>query len=88
MVNPIEDVVFNFRYTARTPLIYPFLKNSSIRFITPLLIHGANSSEADSIGLTGKALGGGWRFWPRALVTLFVIPAVSKRESRIENLYG
>jgi CRISPR type III-B/RAMP module RAMP protein Cmr1 len=59
-----------------------------IKFITPLFIHGANSREADSIGLTGKALRGCWRFWSRALVTLFVIPAVSKRESRIENIYG
>lgn len=41
-----------------------------IRFITPLLIHGANSGEADSIGLTGtgKALRGCWRFWFRAMV--------------------
>ncbi|NCO68470.1 MAG: type III-B CRISPR module RAMP protein Cmr1 [Nitrospirae bacterium CG_4_10_14_0_8_um_filter_41_23] len=39
-----------------------------IRFITPLLIHGANSREADSIGLTGKALRGCWRFWFRAMV--------------------
>jgi hypothetical protein len=88
MVNPIENVAFNFRHTARTPIDHPLLKNSSIRFITPLLIHGANSGEADSIGLTGKALWGCWRLWLRALVILFVIPAVSKRESRIENLYG
>ncbi len=39
-----------------------------IRFITPLLIHGADSREADSIGLTGKALRGCWRFWFRAMV--------------------
>ncbi len=38
-----------------------------IKFITPLLIHGANPREADDIGLTGKALRGCWRFWFRAL---------------------
>ena len=40
----------------------------NVKFITPLLIHGANSSAADTIGLTGKALRGCWRFWFRALV--------------------
>jgi CRISPR type III-B/RAMP module RAMP protein Cmr1 len=39
-----------------------------IRFITPLLIHGADSRAADSVGLTGKSLRGCWRFWFRALV--------------------
>lgn len=39
-----------------------------IKFITPLLIHGANSREADTIGLTGKALRGCWRFWFRAII--------------------
>ncbi|MEW6088966.1 MAG: type III-B CRISPR module RAMP protein Cmr1 [bacterium] len=38
-----------------------------IKFITPLLIHGENS-RADTIGLTGKALRGCWRFWFRALI--------------------
>lgn len=42
--------------------------NFNIRFITPLLIHGADSRTCDSIGLTGKALRGCWRFWFRALV--------------------
>ena len=40
----------------------------NIKFITPLLIHGADSGRADSTGLTGKALRGCWRFWFRALV--------------------
>jgi len=40
----------------------------NVKFITPLLIHGADSKKADSIGLTGKALRGCWRFWFRALV--------------------
>jgi len=39
-----------------------------VKFITPLLIHGAKPREADTIGLTGKALRGCWRFWFRALV--------------------
>jgi len=39
-----------------------------IKFITPLLIHGAESREVDTIGLTGKALRGCWRFWFRAIV--------------------
>ncbi len=39
-----------------------------IKFITPLLIHGAESRKADTIGLTGKALRGCWRFWFRAMV--------------------
>lgn len=39
-----------------------------IKFITPLLIHGANPREVDSVGLTGKALRGCWRFWFRAFV--------------------
>ncbi len=39
-----------------------------VRFITPLLIHGANPRAADTMGLTGKALRGCWRFWFRALV--------------------
>lgn len=39
-----------------------------IQFITPLLIHGADSGAPDSIVLTGKALRGCWRFWFRAMV--------------------
>jgi len=39
----------------------------TVKFLTPLLIHGGNSREADDIGLTGKALRGCWRFWFRAL---------------------
>lgn len=40
-----------------------------IKFITPLLIGGAeDNSSGDDIELTGKALRGCWRFWFRALV--------------------
>lgn len=39
-----------------------------IKFITPLLIHGASSRQVDDVGLTGKALRGCWRFWFRAMV--------------------
>ncbi|NHW23796.1 MAG: type III-B CRISPR module RAMP protein Cmr1 [Archaeoglobales archaeon] len=39
-----------------------------IEFVTPLLIHGSNSGEADTLGLTGKALRGCWRFWFRSMV--------------------
>lgn len=39
-----------------------------VRFITPLLIHGADPKVADENGLTGKALRGAWRFWFRAMV--------------------
>lgn len=42
--------------------------NFKLRFITPLLIHGVDSRKCDSIGLTGKALRGSWRFWFRALM--------------------
>lgn len=38
-----------------------------IKFLTPLLIHGPESRDVDSVGLTGKALRGCWRFWFRAL---------------------
>lgn len=56
-----------------------------VKFITPLLIHGANSREADTIGLTGKALRGCWRFWnnmqtnPREVIwsNMFVCGVVS-----------
>jgi CRISPR type III-B/RAMP module RAMP protein Cmr1 len=40
-----------------------------IKFITPLLIGGAEDNRyGDDIELTGKALRGCWRFWFRALV--------------------
>lgn len=38
-----------------------------IKFITPLLIHGADAKTPDWMGL-GKALRGAWRFWFRAIV--------------------
>jgi CRISPR type III-B/RAMP module RAMP protein Cmr1 len=44
------------------------IKEFKIRFITPLLIDGANKYSADSAGLTGKALRGSWRFWFRAVI--------------------
>ena len=40
----------------------------NIKFISPLLIHGANTRELDSVELTGKALRGCWRFWFRAVL--------------------
>lgn len=40
----------------------------NIKFISPLLIHGANTRELDSVELTGKALRGCWRFWFRAIL--------------------
>ncbi len=55
-----------------------------VKFITPLLIHGANSREADSIGLTGKALRGCWRFWFRALVGGMVNDIHKHKESLLE----
>lgn len=39
----------------------------NIKFITPLLIGGANN-HVDENGLSGKALRGCWRFWFRAMV--------------------
>lgn len=39
-----------------------------VKFITPLLIGGANPREADPSGLTGKALRGCWHFWFRAIM--------------------
>ena len=39
----------------------------NIKFITPLLLHGANSRTPDELGLA-KALRGAWRFWFRAIV--------------------
>ena len=45
-------------------LVYSF----GIRFVTPLLIGGAEDNRyGDAIELTGKALRGCWRFWFRAL---------------------
>lgn len=44
------------------------VKEFKIRFVTPLLIDGANKYCADSIGLTGKALRGSWHFWFRAII--------------------
>lgn len=60
-----------------------------IKFITPLLIHGAESRETDSIGLTGKALRGCWRFWFRALVG-GMVKNISKGELlKLEgNIFG
>lgn len=40
----------------------------TIKFITPLLIHGPYPRHPDTIGLTGKALRGSWRFWFRAII--------------------
>lgn len=40
----------------------------NIKFITPLLIHGADTKRLDTVGLTGKALRGCWRFWFRAML--------------------
>lgn len=40
----------------------------NIKFITPLLIGGANPWQVDPAGLTGKALRGCWRFWFRGMV--------------------
>lgn len=51
-----------------------------IKFITPLLIHGANSREVDTIGLTGKALRGCWRFWFRAIVGGLLDGSVNDQE--------
>ncbi len=48
-----------------------------IKFVTPLLIHGADSKKADETGLTGKALRGYCRFWFRAMVG-GMIPNISK----------
>ena len=39
-----------------------------VKFITPLLSHGADSQKEDEVGLTGKALRGCWRFWCRAVI--------------------
>lgn len=39
-----------------------------VKFITPLLIHGADGRSVDTVGLTGKALRGCWRFWCRAII--------------------
>jgi len=39
----------------------------NIKFVTPLLIGGANN-HVDENGLSGKALRGCWRFWFRAMV--------------------
>lgn len=44
------------------------VKEFRVRFITPLLIDGANKYSVDSAGLTGKALRGSWRFWFRAVI--------------------
>lgn len=44
------------------------IKGFKVRFVTPLLIDGANKYCADSIGLTGKALRGSWHFWFRAII--------------------
>jgi len=44
------------------------VKEFKVRFVTPLLIDGANKYSADSAGLTGKALRGSWRFWFRAVI--------------------
>ena len=38
----------------------------NIKFVTPLLIGGANGRDAN--GLSGKALRGCWRFWCRAMI--------------------
>ncbi len=38
----------------------------NIKFITPLLLHGADSRTPDELGLA-KALRGAWRFWFRAV---------------------
>jgi CRISPR type III-B/RAMP module RAMP protein Cmr1 len=50
-----------------------------VEFITPLLIHGADSQEADAVGLTGKALRGCWRFWFRAM-TGGIVPDITPTE--------
>lgn len=50
-----------------------------VKFITPLLIGGANPREADSSGLTGKALRGCWRFWFRA-ITGGIFENIKKKE--------
>lgn len=58
----------------------------NVKFITPLLIGGANSRrEADNLGLTGKALRGCWRFWCRSLIG-GIIEDVDKEElNNLEN---
>lgn len=38
----------------------------NVKFVTPLLIGGANGRDAS--GLSGKALRGCWRFWCRAMI--------------------
>lgn len=60
-----------------------------IKFITPLLIHGADPGKADTIGLTGKALRGCWRFWFRAMAG-GLVPNISKEDLfKLEsNVFG
>lgn len=58
-----------------------------VRFITPLLIHGAYPKVADDIGLTGKALRGAWRFWFRAMAGgMKLSPSISA--DRLAELEG
>lgn len=58
-----------------------------VKFITPLLIHGADSREVDNIGLTGKALRGCWRFWFRAIVG-GMAKDISKDKDKLLELEG
>jgi len=61
----------------------------NVKFITPLLIHGSNPRSPDSIGLTGKALRGAWRFWFRAMVG-GMLPNISKEDllKHEEEVFG
>ncbi|MBT9167888.1 MAG: hypothetical protein DDT19_01232 [Syntrophomonadaceae bacterium] len=61
----------------------------NVRFITPLLIHGSDPRFCDSIGLTGKALRGSWRFWFRAMIG-GMVPNISKDDLlKLEgNVFG
>lgn len=57
-----------------------------VKFITPLLIGGANPREADPSGLTGKALRGCWRFWFRAIVGGMIKDIKAEKLRQLESL--